>query len=109
MANLTTQMETMGSRLDDLSAQLLLVQGQVEVLNTQTPALSGDDIMPPPLRHRRRPISEEGQSEDAKDEASDDDKEEDNASNSDRDALQLLLQQFARSQREERRLRTKEF
>ena len=55
MANITEQIAQMGSRLDDLSTQVALVQEQVEVLNTQVPALEGDDTMLPPPHHRERP------------------------------------------------------
>ena len=110
ISNLTEQMAQMGSRLEDLSTQVLLVQNQVEVLNTQTPAQGREDRYFIPTTFRAMPpIYEEGHTEDAMDEAFTDAAEEDNASNSDRDGLQLLLQQFARSQREERRLRTQEF
>ena len=72
----------MGSRLEDLSTQVLLVQNQVEVLNTQTPAQGREDnISSPPNFGLCSPFYEEGQSEDATDGAFADDAGEDNASN----------------------------
>ena len=112
IAAITDKMEQLTAQVDTLSTSVLLVQDQVEILRASAP-VQGTGAAPsarPPSRLSSI-NEEEGESDEATDEASAYTEDEtDNVSNSERDGLQqLLLQQFARSQREERKLRTKEF
>ena len=111
IAVVSAKMEQLTAHVEALSTTVALVQDQVTALSMSTPVhgTGAESSARPPSRLSI--INEdEGESEEAMDEAFADNKEEtDNVSNSDLDGLQLLLQQFARSQREERKLRTKEF
>ena len=69
-AKITEQLDQMGSRFDDLSTQVLLVQGQVEVLKEHIPAQGWVGDMPPPPHHERPPKDKERSTDDTEDEAS---------------------------------------